>query len=1418
MAATGLAAAESKSLFDGQTLQGWEGDPNWWRAADGCIVGGHLDKIAPANLFLATTRDFTNFIFKTKFRLSGTNGFINSGIQIRSQRVPNNTEMSGYQCDMGDPNWWGSIYDESRRNRLLAQSDTNAIFKVLRRGEWNDYEIRAEGRRIRTFINGVLGVDYQEPDEKIPQHGKLGFQVHGGGATEVRFREITLDELPSPRPSPEAALEQLKSFTVPAGFVVELAASEPELPKPVTVSWDDSGRMWSATLLEYPVDGNEEPGRAESLYKNAGRDRVVVFDPPQPGGAGQTVLGKARVFAEGLAIPTGLLPYKNGVIVSHGPEVVFLSDTDGDGRSDRRETLLSGFGVQDSHLMPHQFTYAPGGWLYLAQGAFNYSKIKTRDGTVVTFDQTKLARFRPDGSEFEILTHGPCNIWGLVITRFGETWIQEANDYGYPTMVFEPGANYPGCGDTKFRPYAPVQPSISSFQMGGTGLSGLAMNEETDGFPGPWRDIMFVANPITRQIQALRIHREVEGFRLEKLPEFMTSTDEWFRPIAIHFGPDGCLYVVDWYNKIISHNEVPRTHPDRDKTRGRVWRVRHESQKIDRIPDIAKAPDGDLMAYLASGNKWQWNAALHQIEQRQAKSLGPALAKMARAGRPGNIPDGAPETAALQIRALWALESLRGLDSILLGELSRNSNAYVRREAVRAAGTRLSLEESLRLVAPLANDPDHYVRAEVIRVAGGQDSPWKHHLVLGAENRPDRPLAQGAVDLLVAMAKPALPDPQKPGAGYAREFERYLIRAALERHPIELGQYLDGDAAKAQPPENLLLALFACPPSRLEPQAASLLTQLKRPLQDEEFAILFQTAKHRATAALLDKMASETESASRLVSALLRLRTRIDATVVALFAERAARTLIKSGPLTDELLRLAGTFKLGGLTGNISEALEKGQMSAPMQISAFRTLRDLRDGPVELIYRFATNLSVPAPLRTEAVNALAANQKPAAGERLFALLPLLSEAQQKSLMEQMSGSPAGAQKLLAAIQTRALIPEDFPLSTLEKMRQVLPGDPAVARLSESLAGKMKRVVRFTGRNEDYIAANLALDGPFTVEAWVRLDPKISNEDGILGGADRSETSLDMNFYDSHFRVWIGRTQRDLVIARRATIPEAWAHYAVTRDEGGTFRIYINGELDNTSSSQATHGFSHLDIGRTIPGTGGTAGAITEYRVWKSARSRTEILDAFDRSFSETELPDGLIVYFPAMGAQPGSSSVYIHPEQLRGRAKIESILDAPPLLSAEQARALGEKFTHYSKLADSPGDAARGKDLFTATCLVCHQAGGAGAGFAPNLDGSALRTQEGLLRALLTPSAALEPGYRLYRVETKSGEVLDGFLAQRDTSGLVLRRPNSEPLKITPEEIRRAGYQTGSIMPEGLLEGMQPRQVSDLFAYLKSLR
>jgi hypothetical protein len=189
-------------LFDGRTFDGWDGDTkDTWRIEDGCIVGGSLSKKIPRNQFLATKRSYANFILRLKFKLLGDakKDFVNSGVQFRSQRVPNDTEMSGYQADLGDPSWWGCIYDESRRNKVLAQTDMAKLNKVLRRSDWSKYEIRAEGRRMRTYINGVLCVDYTEKDEKIPQEGRFGLQIHAGGPAEVWFKEITIEELPPAR-------------------------------------------------------------------------------------------------------------------------------------------------------------------------------------------------------------------------------------------------------------------------------------------------------------------------------------------------------------------------------------------------------------------------------------------------------------------------------------------------------------------------------------------------------------------------------------------------------------------------------------------------------------------------------------------------------------------------------------------------------------------------------------------------------------------------------------------------------------------------------------------------------------------------------------------------------------------------------------------------------------------------------------------------------------------------------------------------------------------------------------------------------------------------------------------------------------------------------------------------------------------
>ena len=187
--------AKPVSLFDGRTFRGWEGDTaRLWHIRAGALVGGSLDSTVKHNDFLCTTRSYSNFVLTLQWKLVGT-GFVNAGIQFRSQRLTSPAyEMTGYQADLGK-GYWGSLYDESRRNKTLVQADSSLIRRILRVNDWNDYKIQCEGSRIRIWLNGQPTVDYTETDPAIPQSGLIGLQIHGGGKAEASYKNIILSEL-----------------------------------------------------------------------------------------------------------------------------------------------------------------------------------------------------------------------------------------------------------------------------------------------------------------------------------------------------------------------------------------------------------------------------------------------------------------------------------------------------------------------------------------------------------------------------------------------------------------------------------------------------------------------------------------------------------------------------------------------------------------------------------------------------------------------------------------------------------------------------------------------------------------------------------------------------------------------------------------------------------------------------------------------------------------------------------------------------------------------------------------------------------------------------------------------------------------------------------------------------------------------
>ena len=1361
---------EPLSLFDGKTLAGWESRfIERWRVEDGAIVAGDEETKIPDNFFLFTKDTYADFEFHCQFRLTGDpdTGLINSGIQFRSEKLENG-HARGYQADIGDPEWWGCIYDEHRRNKIIAKADPEKVVPAVKRNDWNEYVIRCEGARSRLWINGVLTVDYTERNPDIPRKGHIAVQIHSGGAAKVAFKDLVITEFETLE-SPLSPDRQLRCFVVPEGFEVELVASEETgLPKPISVSFDDAGRLWSMTATEYPVDGNDSPAQAEALWKRGGKDRVVVIDEP---------LGESprevRTYADGLAMPMGLLPWKNGVILGHGPNILSLTDTDGDGRADRREILVSGFGINDSHLLPHQFTLLPGGMIAMAQGAFNRSQVIAGNQRPVSFDYCKLGRFTPDGSRFEVVAHGLNNIWGVVLNRQGEMFVQEANDLGFSVVPCQIGENFPGIGGQKAKPYAPFAPPTCDFRLGGTGLSGLAISEDlSGGFPDPWREVMLVANPITRSINSVRVKRRDDGtFSMEREENFLTSRDDWFRPIALSFGPDGCLYIVDWYNKIISHNEVSRTHPDRDKTRGRLWRVRHQSQTRRAAPNVASAGNADLLRSLQSDSTWEMGAARRQIVFRQAKDLVPGLRKLITSD------DTRDDT---RIHASWALNEMGAMTPEVAHHLLASGNRNVRKEGARVTSDIEALQD-------LAADADPYVRGAAIR-----------RLAELTDDKPD------AIEALIHFAAP-LEKGLSKRQSYLRDYERYLVRAALEGAPVRLLQALQEPSASQLPVENRLYACLALPPKKASAPFLKLWRQANRQVTDEELLVLLGATESPELRPVVADLFSDPAKAPDLLRAILRQRERLQNQTLEELLEPALTSLAGTGGHEPLVIDVASEFRIASMAGPLSKMVANDELKISSRVAAVRALGRIGAHDAKTVTGLVADDRSPPALRRAAVVALGSHDNAKASEFILPALSSLSRAERELILEELGGTASGSRVLLAAIAAKTIDNNELSPTILERMRVLLPDDPAMDALWNSASKQFARALQLSGGAEDYAASKIRLEGAFTVETWVRLDDGIGNADGILGVPG----GADFNFYNSTFRVYGGPAIGDIAVASRPMVAEAWTHLAVSRSAKGEFALYINGEPDNKGTKRVDGPLENLAIGRTTPGQSGTKGQFIEFRIWDHERSEKAIRSTFSLSFNGVaEKPPGLTHYYPH-GADP---------DGLRGGAKIVPIAEAPPL--RDEATALEEeaKLAKYKAIVRRGGDPRQGRPLFQALCLTCHQLGTEGAGAAPALDGSGHRDLDGLLRAILFPSAAVEPGYRVYRVETHDGSLFEGYMVKHDEAGALLRFMGGSDQLIPQSEIRRARYLNRSFMLPGLIDELSEKQVADLISYIGTLK
>jgi putative heme-binding domain-containing protein len=495
---------------------------------------------------------------------------------------------------------------------------------------------------------------------------------------------------------------ELASFKLPPGFEVNLFASEKDgVIKPIQMRWDARGRLWVIQSTIYP---QLKPGETAN-------DKVLILEDTKRGGYAD----KVTVFADGLMIPTGLevAPDSSSCYVGEGTKLWLLADTDDDGKADRRDVVLRGFGTGDNHQNINSFRWSPGGELMFSQGLHAHARVETPRG-IVALDQAGLWRWRSREYRLDAFFGGgadPQNPWGWTFNRWGQALISAGNSGNM---------------------YYPAPEMIRGWQSGRretvwiNGRGRKTSNPEiieSNHFPDEWQGALVTGGYINNSVWTLQVEQDGSGLKVDdhpKLPPLLQSGHGSFRPMDVKLGPDGALYVCDWYNPVIGHYQASFRHPDRDKAHGRIWRITCKDRPLlTPSPTLTKGLKDlpGLFELMRSADRYPREQAKRTLFGGDTEAVTHALREWCDRLDP-NAPD-------LDFAVMQALGVFEAHETVELPLLKRGLSAKTPEARAYAAGTlarwadRLpAVFDPLEKLAELALDADPRVRLAAIVAAG----------------------------------------------------------------------------------------------------------------------------------------------------------------------------------------------------------------------------------------------------------------------------------------------------------------------------------------------------------------------------------------------------------------------------------------------------------------------------------------------------------------------------------------------------------------------------------------------------------------------------------------------------------------------------------------------------------------------------
>jgi putative membrane-bound dehydrogenase-like protein len=520
--------------------------------------------------------------------------------------------------------------------------------------------------------------------------------------------------------SPE---ESAKLIQVPPGFDLELYASEPDIINPIAMNWDEKGRLWVIETVDYPNTVRDEEG--------VGDDRIKICEDTDGDGKAD----KFTLFADKLNIPTSLVFINGGIMVSQAPHFLFLKDTDGDDRADMREIIMEGWGTFDTHAGPSNLKYGFDNQIW---GVVGYSGFKgIIAGENRDFDQG-VYHFTPDVSSFEFLTSTSNNTWGLGLNENNDVFASTANNTHSVFMGISDkmanGVEGIPLGSIKIDGHYAMHPITEKVRQvdvfgGFTAASGHNFYTARDYPKAFWNKAAFVAEPTGHLVHIAHIEKDGAGFVEKDGWNLFASADEWVAPVEAKVGPDGAVWILDWYNFIVQHNPTPSPerggykamngpgnayeNPLRDKSHGRIWRIVSQDAKSYKPVQLSKEKPKELVKALSNDNLFWRITAQRLLVERKNVDVLPSLYELIEDEETN---DEGQNLAATH--ALWTVQGLRVIKSgseafQVVTDALKHPSPGVRKAAMQIL-SQIQWTDQAILKSGILSDPDPNTRLAAI--------------------------------------------------------------------------------------------------------------------------------------------------------------------------------------------------------------------------------------------------------------------------------------------------------------------------------------------------------------------------------------------------------------------------------------------------------------------------------------------------------------------------------------------------------------------------------------------------------------------------------------------------------------------------------------------------------------------------------